>query len=78
MAKTRLTKQEVRNRNIPLPINRGIPAEYWEEDGQVFCERSSRYITQLLVCKLGYNDLTKHVCVYWDDVSTYAKTECKS
>lgn len=65
-----LNKVDLKNRNIPTPINRGHKAEYYEEDGQVFCRRWDRYITQTMVLKLGPSPYDGRVCVYWDTVSS--------
>ena len=51
--RTALTKQNLRDRCIPIQINRGWTAEYYEEDGLVFCQRGSKWYTETLVLCLG-------------------------
>ena len=67
--KTPITKADLRTRGLPIPIDRGWKAEFYEEDGKVFCRRGpddgSR--VQTMVCRLGSHPIMKMVCVYWDD-----------
>lgn len=68
MARVPLTKADIRERLIPLPINRGWAADYYEEDGQVFCRRAHQGMTEVMVVKLGRHPVFGNVCVYWDSV----------
>lgn len=66
MSRVLLSKADLKDRLIPPPINRRWAAEYYEEDGHVYCERSHQGITELLVLKLGPHPVLENVCVYWD------------
>jgi hypothetical protein len=61
-----LTKSDLKDRFIQAPINRGGAAEYYEEGDQVFCKRTHKFSSELLVLRLGLHPVLKVVCVYWD------------
>lgn len=68
-----VTKEELRERGIPCPINRGWVPEFYEEDGRLYCKRSHKANWELLVLCLGPHPQmpTRGVRIYWDGVNSH-------